>query len=121
MGNIYNLGIQLAYGEDPEVVVKAFLENFVQAEKKALSIDFFTQEPLIEDDEIRAYIGGLAEYLSRATDMSPPRWCHQPIYFLKFPVFWTELPRDILVANTPSAFRRRLLFCGDGVSRIFNS
>lgn len=122
MENIFNIGVQIAYGEEPERLIESFLDCFLESQKKCINIqDLFTQEPLIEDDELRAYLGGLVEYLSQMSSIPPPVWCQNPIYFLKFPVFWTSLPRDILLANTPSAFRRRLLFCGDGISRLFSS
>jgi hypothetical protein len=118
--SLKEIGLSIAYGEDPMTLFDNFLKNLV-AEKINISPEVYSQEPFILDDICRAYIGGLAEYLAQMSGNPPPEWCHKSIYFLKFPVFLTQTPRDILLANTPSAFRRRLIFCGDAISLTFKS
>ena len=59
------------------------------------------------------WIAGLAEHLAQCVDEAPPAWCLQQNYFLEEPVFFGgDNFRAIALVETPSAWRRRNLFCG---------
>ncbi|MFM8810418.1 MAG: hypothetical protein ACKOJB_16220 [Chthoniobacterales bacterium] len=62
--------------------------------------------------ETGPYLAALAESLCREFDMRPPAWTEQPDYYLKRPWFagGLESLKAILLAESPTAFRRRNLF-----------
>ncbi|MFZ4538904.1 hypothetical protein [Propionivibrio sp.] len=60
------------------------------------------------------YLAGLAEYLSQNHNLVVPSWANDPQNFLKEPYYTgSKRLQDLLTATTPSAWRRRLLFCGE--------
>lgn len=63
---------------------------------------------------IDAWIAGLAEFISQKLNVPPPTWTFDSAYFLKEPTFIgsTNL-KGYLIGTTPSAWRRRLVFCGE--------
>jgi hypothetical protein len=83
----------------------------------------YADEPLwLEDASERAHIAGMAEFLSSLACLPPPQWSEGPGYFLEVPAFaGGRRSRDHLLAETPAAFRRRLLFCGPVLQRFFKA
>jgi hypothetical protein len=59
-----------------------------------------------------AWLGAVAEHLARRWGLAIPPWVDEPHRFLKEPVFAGGLEdlKAILLAESPLAFRRRLLF-----------
>ncbi len=100
-------------GVDYRTALKEWKDElfFVRLEERS---SFLTDEPeLTGDPVIDVYIAGLAEYFSVQADQEPPEWTNAPARFLRKPVlFGGEHSRAWISAETPSAFRRRLLFCG---------
>jgi hypothetical protein len=67
-----------------------------------------------------AYLAAVAEYLSARDSFLPPAWTEEPKRFLKEPYFAGALEslKAILIAESPAAFRRRLIFVSaDALSR----
>lgn len=100
-------------GADYRTVLKEWNDELLFARTDERS-SFLTEEPeLTGDPVIDVYMAGLAEYFSAQTDQEPPAWTTAPARFLRKPVlFGGEHSRAWISAETPSAFRRRLLFCG---------
>jgi hypothetical protein len=72
-----------------------------------------SEQPVsVGQPETDAYLAALAEYLCRESGMHPPAWTEQPAYYLKRPWFAGGLEnlKAILLAESPTAFRRRNLF-----------
>jgi hypothetical protein len=71
--------------------------------------------------ETGAYLAALAESLCCEAGMHPPAWTEQPPYYLKRPWFAGGLEnlKAILLAESPTAFRRRNLFVSaNALSRV---
>jgi hypothetical protein len=90
--------------------VAEFLDEFyAHEERRQAMID---QAPdrvgKIED----AWLGAVAEHLARRWGLAIPSWVDEPHRFLREPVFAGDLEdlKAILLAESPLAFRRRLLF-----------
>jgi hypothetical protein len=67
-----------------------------------------------------AYLGALAEHLALDAKTPMPRWTEAPTRFLQEPFFagGLESLKAILLAESPLAFRRRLIFISaDALSR----
>jgi hypothetical protein len=93
------------------VAMAGFLDNFyTQPERRQEMID--PQPQLLGDPILDATIGGVGEYLARRWDLAIPPWTEQPERFLKRPYFPTPLEhlKPLLVAQSPLAFRRRMIF-----------
>ena len=79
-----------------------------------------TAEPVALGDVKDAYLGALAEYLMACDRKFAPTWTEKPERFLREPFFagGLESLKAILIVESPSAFRRRLIFISaDGLSR----
>ncbi|MFC4236005.1 hypothetical protein ACFOY8_12235 [Thalassospira xianhensis] len=102
------------HDQDFHVVFHEFLDTFYVEEDKTLKYAMLTECPdFLEDDVKDSYIGGVAEYLCYRWGIgTPPEWTNDPRRFLKKPWFppgvETEKPR--LLVESPSAFKRRLIF-----------
>ncbi len=60
-----------------------------------------------------AWIGAVGEHLAQRWDLKVPPWTQEPPFMgTGVPDFWSTDPtaRDIVIVETPPAFRRRLLF-----------
>ena len=67
-----------------------------------------------------AYLAALAEHLALSAGLAPPDWAAAPERFLQEPFFagGLESLKATLLAESPLAFRRRLIFISaDGLSR----
>ena len=60
------------------------------------------------------WLAGAAEYLAQQHGLSIPAWCLAKWRFLDQPLFISsgERAKSLALVETPSAFRRRNLFCG---------
>lgn len=86
----------------------------------AIDPSFVSDEPLaLLDPTHMAHMGGLAEYVSSLCGRKPPDWSEKPSYFLTHPCH-TGGRRNAanMMETTPSAFRRRLLFCGPALQKL---
>jgi hypothetical protein len=65
------------------------------------------------------HLAGSAENLALLAGLQPPEWTEEDIYFLKEPIFFGgPHSREHIITETPSAFRRRLLFCGPSLNKL---
>jgi hypothetical protein len=77
-------------------------------------------EPIRMDGVKDAYLAALAEHLAREANFDVPAWTEAVWRFLDEPFFagGLESLKAILLAESPPAFRRRLIFISaDGLSR----
>jgi hypothetical protein len=67
---------------------------------------------LLADAISHAHLGAVGEHLALRWGLRPPRWTNDPSRFLKRPYFTTPLEgfKAMLIAESPLAFRRRLIF-----------
>ncbi len=88
-----------------------FLDHFYESTDRT---------PLIRDepslhiaDYEAAYLAAIAEYLSEHYELAPPAWIEKPRYFLDRAYFVDPVGpagQAIYLAQSPAAFRRRLVF-----------
>jgi hypothetical protein len=93
------------------VAMAGFLDSFyTQPDRRQAMLD--PAPPLIGDAVLDATIGGVGEYLARRWNLIIPAWTEQPQRFLKEPYFPTPIEnlKPMLIAQSPLAFRRRMIF-----------
>lgn len=74
---------------------------------------FADEPPALDNPVLRAHLAGMAEHLAMLSGKVAPQWTEVKDYFLAEPFFFGgRHARDSMLVDTPSAFRRRLLFCG---------
>ncbi|MEO7802959.1 MAG: hypothetical protein ABIS18_00425 [Actinomycetota bacterium] len=106
-----HVGRRVLAGEDLLFAVFEFLDEFSirTLEQRQNAID----EPATsENARADAFLGGLAEYLAGLHHLNLPSWANEPNRFLDHFWFLSETKgfRAILIAHSPSAFRRRGIF-----------
>jgi hypothetical protein len=99
-------------GEDAfDRILREFLDHFYTAtsESRALALQA-RPEPI--DALHDAYIAATAEHLARRWNLAVPSWTEDHGFALKRPHYsgGLESLKAILTAESPTAFRRRLLF-----------
>ena len=100
-------------GEDLSCLLREFLDEFYAGvptgEAAACIAD--APEPLPDAQE-HALLGAVGEYLARRWGLAIPAWTDDPSRFLRHPYFTTPLEglKALLIAESPIAFRRRLIF-----------
>jgi hypothetical protein len=102
-----------------DLAVREFLDSW-QGFPPADRTEALAEEPppvgRVED----AYLAALAEHLASGARIDAPAWTEAPNRFLREPFFsgGLESLKAILIVESPSAFRRRLIFISaDGLSR----
>lgn len=99
-------------GEDAyDRALREFLDHFyLHPEQRQAGID---PEPSpLPDPREHAALGGVAEHLARRWGLAIPDWVEHPSRFLDRAWFTTEIEdlKAMLLAQSPLAFRRRLIF-----------
>jgi hypothetical protein len=100
-------------GEELGSLLVGFLDSFYgdlrQGTGQAALAD--PPEALAEARE-HALLGAIAEHLARRWELAIPNWSNDPSRFLKRPYFTSPLEglKALLIAESPLAFRRRLIF-----------
>jgi hypothetical protein len=88
-----------------------FLDEFYQnPERRAAMI---ADEPQrLGDARKHAMLGAIGEHLARRWNLAAPSWTDDPSRFLHEPYFTTPIEnlKAMLLAQSPLAFRRRLIF-----------
>jgi hypothetical protein len=88
-----------------------FLDEFyMHPERRAAMI---ADEPIrLADSRQHALLGAIGEHLARRWDVAIPAWTDHPSRFLHEPYFTTPIEnlKAMLIAQSPLAFRRRLIF-----------
>ena len=93
--------------------IAEFLDEFYLDEILASRRDRLAERPALSGDAVRdAYMGAVGEHLSSRWMLGEaPSWVHETERFLSKPVFiGPERFKAFLLAESPSAFRRRFLF-----------
>ena len=99
-------------GEAFSPLLREFLDQFYLAlpDRAAALI---VEEPMSLPDGIEhAMLGAIGEHLALRWRLPVPSWTHHPTRFLKRPYFTTKLEglKAILLVESPTAFRRRMIF-----------
>ncbi|WP_066721595.1 MULTISPECIES: hypothetical protein [Hyphomicrobiales] len=96
------------------VALNEFLDEFYADPDAASRLSRISEEPaLTEQPHIDAYIGAAGEHLARRWRIGlPPDWVDKKKRFLKEPWFppGVDAEKPFLLAESPMAFRRRMLF-----------
>ena len=73
-----------------------------------------SEEPPLSEDRTNAYLAAVAEHLAFANHLKVPDWAAAPSRFLKRPFFPAGLEslKATLLVESPTAFRRRMIFVG---------
>ncbi len=132
--SIRDVGVRVSYyGADYTATISSFIDHLIAdlqtkgarlpAATLPISPDTFNDKlPRIDNELHRVHLAGMAEYLANLSGQKPPAWCEDETYFMEEPLFmgareaWGELKKA-----TPSAFRRRMLFCGQTLTKLTNS
>jgi transcriptional regulator with XRE-family HTH domain len=100
---------------DTDAYLREFLDEFYAAGTKARQSQMLGVEPPLQGERQRdAYVAAVAEHLALRNRLSVPAWTGRPQRFLARPVFpgGLESLKAILLAESPPAFRRRMIFVG---------
>jgi len=125
MNNFHSLAA-LADGietkEDFSFGLKNFLDHFyANPNPEMLSTEPRNLREVLQDNGFAdAYLGAVAEYLSRKNNWPLPRWCMSRQRILKDPFFAASSfkMQRLLLADSPAAFRWRNIFVSrDALSR----
>lgn len=96
------------------VALGEFLDEFYLDADDGSRAHRLTPPPgLLDDAVVNAYIGAVGEHLARRWSLgTPPEWAEDRRRFLRHPWFplGADAQKPILLAESPLAFRRRLLF-----------
>jgi transcriptional regulator with XRE-family HTH domain len=104
-----------------DMFLREFLDEFYtesDAIKKNLML--VPEPPLNENRRENAYLAAVAEHLAMRNNLSIPAWVNGPDRFLRTPFFPAGLDslKAICLLESPSAFRRRMIFVdADPLSR----
>ena len=100
-------------GEDFGVLLAEFLDTFYGALAIGTAQGLIADEPeCLPDPREHAMLGAAAEHLARRWSLSIPEWSNDRSRFLRMPHFTSRLEgfKALLIAESPLAFRRRLIF-----------
>lgn len=113
---------QLAHGEgnacgapvgDFYAWIREFLDSFYIEQDQHRRGAMLAKEPVeLASANENAYIAGVAEHLALRYELPVPAWVHAPSRFLKRAFFpcGLESLKAMLIAQSPAAFRRRMIF-----------
>lgn len=100
-------------GQDFSLLLREFLDEFYGALRRGDAPACIIDEPIcLPDVKEHAVLGAIGEHLARRWRLSIPPWTNDPSRFLRRPYFTTTMERlkALLIAESPIAFRRRLIF-----------
>ena len=100
-------------GEELGPLLAEFLDTFYGAVKSKRAQPLLAPEPQhLPSAEEHALLGAIGEHLARRWNLIIPEWVNDPSRFLKRPYFTSPLEgfKALLIAESPLAFRRRLIF-----------
>lgn len=91
-------------------MVKEFMDEW----RKLPSPEKLEQEPAHINAHADAFLAAMAECLATRMGVAAPEWANHETRFLETPSFWgrSSSMRELMLVETPAAFRRRLIFCG---------
>jgi hypothetical protein len=100
-------------GEDFSLLLREFLDEFYSAVRRGVAAICIVDEPPgLADAREHASLGAIGEHLARRWNLPIPPWTEDPSRFLRRPYFTTTIEglKALLLAESPIAFRRRLIF-----------
>jgi hypothetical protein len=100
---------------DIDSFLREFLDEFyVQHDSERRQLMLGDEPPLTANEQANAYFAAVAEHLALRNHLTVPEWVAEPTRFLKRPFFPSGLEslKATLLMESPSAFRRRLIFVG---------
>ena len=100
-------------GETMRFCLASFLDHFYLDRDRASRYARIIDDPALSGDErFDALMGAIGEHLSRRWQLGPPpAWADHPARFLSRPWFMgPERMKGFLLAESPSAYRRRFIF-----------
>jgi hypothetical protein len=102
-------------GEEFATLAAEFLDTFYNALRldAAAAKDCIAQQPIpLDVAHEHALLGAIGEHLARRWGLTIPKWTNDPSRFLSMPHFTTSIEgfKATLIAESPLAFRRRLIF-----------
>jgi hypothetical protein len=108
---IHEVSVRASNGEqvfDP--ALREFLDHFYA--NPAERVESLHAQPMPLDDLRDAYLGATAEHLARRYDLPIPAWSETYGMALRRPFFagGLESLKALLTVESPTAFRRRMLF-----------
>lgn len=95
--------------------LREFLDEFyVQPDSTKQQAMLTDEPPLLASEHANAYFAAVAEHLALRNHLAVPEWAAAPKRFLKRPFFpcGLESLKATLLMESPSAFRRRMIFVG---------
>ena len=100
---------------DRDAFLREFLDEFyVEADPARRAAMLLDEPPVTDDGRANAYYAAVAEHLAFKYHLAVPPWTQQPARFLKRPFFpcGLESLKATLLVESPTAFRRRMIFVG---------
>src|SRR5215470_18347854 len=100
-------------GDDLSLLLREFLDEFYAGVRTGVAAACIAAEPeRLSDPQENALLGAIGEHLARRWHLAIPAWTDDPARFLRRPYFTTPLEglKALLIAESPIAFRRRLIF-----------
>ena len=100
-------------GGDFSLLLREFLDQFYGALAAGAADACITEEPEpLSTPQEHAFLGATGEHLARRWNLAIPPWTQEPSRFLRRPYFTTPVEglKALLIAESPIAFRRRLIF-----------
>jgi hypothetical protein len=100
-------------GQDFPVLVREFLDEFYRELRAGAAAPLIAEEPdALPVAEEHAMLGAIGEHLARRWGLAIPAWTEDRSRFLRRPYFTTPIEglKALLIAESPIAFRRRLIF-----------
>jgi hypothetical protein len=98
-----------------DAFLREFLDTFYLERDAGVRAAMLSREPpLGNDDRVNAYLAAVAEHLAFREHLPVPPWATSKARFLKRPFFPAGLEslKATLLVESPTAFRRRMIFVG---------
>ena len=99
--------------EDFSLLLREFLDEFYGAVRRGEAAACIANEPeSLPDRQEHALLAAIGEHLARRWNLPIPAWTEDSSRFLRRPYFTTTIEglKALLIAESPIAFRRRLIF-----------
>ena len=107
------VALRRSSGEELASLLREFLDSFYGALEHDQAQPLLATEPVrLPDAEEHALLGAIGEHLARRWNLTIPEWVNDPSRFLARPYFTSPVEgfKALLIAESPLAFRRRLIF-----------
>ena len=98
-----------------DAFLREFLDSFyLEGDPGARAAMLSREPPLVDDDRVNAYLAAAAEHLAFREHLPVPPWAGGKARFLRRPFFPAGLEslKATLLVESPTAFRRRMIFVG---------